>query len=80
MQAKREAGVQARAEIPACLVGVERAALEEDVRRLGNLGCLRQHLVEQEAEVRVTSLVRELRRHRMRSQPRRDASRIAYRA
>ena len=75
VQAQREAGVAARLEVAARLRGVERAALEEDVRRLGELRRLRQHLGEREVEVRVG--VVELGRHGVRAEPRRDAARAA---
>ena len=71
-------GVAARLEVPARLGRVEGAALEEHVGRLGELGRLGQHLGEREVEVRVG--VAELRRHRVRAEPRRDAARVADRA
>ena len=74
MEAQREARRAARLEVAARLLGVERAALDEDVRRLGELGRLGQHLGEREVEVRV-GLRRELRRHGVRAEPGRDAAR-----
>ena len=78
VEAQREAGVPARFEVPARLRGVERAALEEDVRRLGEPCRLGQHLGEREVEVRVA--VGELGRHRVSAEPGRDPTRGPDRA
>ena len=79
VQAQREPGVAARLEVAARLRRVERAALEEDVGGLGDLRRLGQHLGEREVEVRVGVAV-ELRRHRVRAEPRRHAAGVADRA
>ena len=78
VEAQREAGVAARLEVAARLRRVEGAALEEDVGRFRDLGSFGQHLGEREVEVRVG--VGELRRDRVRAEPRRDAARVADRA
>ena len=77
VETKRQPGVAARDEVPARLLGVERAALDEHVRGLGERGCVRQHLGEREVEVRVR--VVELGRDGVRAEPRRDAVRVADR-
>ena len=73
VEPQREAGVAARLEVAARLGRVERAALEEDVGGLGERRRLGKHLGEGEVEVRVGVAV-ELRRHRVRPEPRRDAA------
>src|SRR5205085_3356080 len=78
VQAERQAGSAARLEIPARLHDVERAALDEDVGSFGHLGRVRQYVGEREVEVRIR--VVELRRNRVRSEPRRDAARGPDRA
>jgi hypothetical protein len=50
VQPQREACASARLEVPARLVAIERAALEKDVRRLGEPGRLRENLGECEVE------------------------------
>jgi hypothetical protein len=78
VQAQREA-VRARGlEVPASLVGVEGAALEEDVGRLGKRGRFREHVGEHELEIGIR--VVELGRRRVRAQERRRAARVADRA
>ena len=53
VQAEREPGRRARLEVAARLRRVERAALEEDVGRVGELRRLGEHVGEDEVEVRV---------------------------
>ena len=78
VQPQRKACVAARLEIAARLGGVERAAFEEDVGGRRDLRGFGQHLREREVEVGVA--VVELRRHRVRAEPRRRAARVADRA
>src|SRR5919201_3753148 len=78
VQAQNQPSFGTRGDVTPCLLGVERAALEEDVRRLGQLGCSRQNLAEREVEVVVGSA--ELRRDGVRAQPRWDPTRRPYRA
>ena len=78
VEAQREPGVAARLEVAARLRRVERAALEEDVRRLGEPRRFRQHLGEREVEVGVG--VVELGRDRVGAEPGRDAAGGADRA
>src|SRR4029453_12108294 len=59
------------------LLPVERTALEEDVGGLRERRRLRQHLAEEEVDVCVRTGVRELGRYRMRTEPGRDAARVA---
>ena len=73
VEAKREPGVSARLEVAARLRRVERAALEEDVRRLRDPRRLGQDLGEREVEVGVG--VVELGRDGVGAEPRRDAAR-----
>ncbi len=80
VQAEREAGIGAGAQVPARLLGVERSALEEHVRCLGETGCLGQHLVEQEVDVRIAPLLGELGRNRVCAEPGGNAPRSANRA
>ena len=72
MQSQGEPGVSARLQVAPRLRRVERTALEEDVRRLGNPHDLRQHLGEGEVEVLVRA--GELRRHRVSPEPGRDTA------
>ena len=53
VQAQRQPVLGAGLEVPARLRGVERALLQEDVRRLGDPDRLGEHLGEREVEVRV---------------------------
>src|SRR5204863_1847875 len=78
VQTKREPGSAASLEKPARLARVEGSALEEDVRGLGELRRVGQHLAEREVEVGVGIAV-ELRRHRMRTEPRRHATGVTNR-
>ena len=70
VEPEREAGVAAGGQIAARLCGVEGAALEEDVRRLGDARRLGEHLGEREVEVGVR--VVELGRHGVGAEPGRD--------
>ena len=72
VEAQREPRVAAGDEIAARLLGVEGAALQEDVGRLGERRRFGQHLGEREVEIRVG--VVELRRDGVRAQPGRDAA------
>ena len=72
VQAQRQTRFGASGEIAPRLVGVERATLEEDVRGLRDFRRRGEHLREGEVEVRVC--VAELRRHGMRTEPRRDTA------
>ena len=76
VQPQREPCVAAGSQVAAGLLGVEGAALEEDVGGLGELRRLREHLPEEEVEVRVGAGVRELGRDSVRAEPRRDATGI----
>ena len=58
VQPQREPRVAARRQVAARLLGVEGSALEEDVRRFREPSRLREHLREEEVDVRVG--VREL--------------------
>ncbi len=78
VQAQREPRVAARGQVAACLRGVERATLEEDVRRVRKLRRLRQHLGQ--ARSRDTRRVSRLGRHRVRAEPGRRAARSAHSA
>ena len=80
VQAQREPRVAAGRQVAACLRRVERPALEEDVRGLRELSRLRQHLVDEELDVRLGAGVRELGRDRVRAEPGRDAARVHDRA
>ena len=71
-------GSAARLEVAARLRRVERAPLEEDVGRLGDLRRLGQHLREREVEVGVR--VVELGRDGVRAEPGRHAARVRDRA
>ena len=73
-----EPGVAARLEIPPRLRRVEGSTLEEHVRRLRELGRCGQDFGEREVEVGVG--VAELRRYRVRAEPRREAARLPDRA
>ncbi len=66
METELQAVCASSLEVPPCLVDVERAPLEEDVRGLGELGGLGQDLRDHEIEIRVWLLV--LRRHRVRAE------------
>src|SRR5207249_8579505 len=73
VQAERETGPGTGGEIAPGLVGVERASLEENVGRLRDLRRGREHVGQCEVEVRVRIV--ELRRHGVRTEPRRDPTR-----
>ena len=73
VEPQRKTGRAACLEIPARLLEIERTTLEEDVGGFGELRSLGQDLCEREIEVGVAVAV-ELRRHRMRTKPRRDTS------
>jgi len=78
VEPQREAGVAARFEVAPRLRGVERAALEEDVRGGRDLCGVAQHVCEREVEICISVL--ELGRHRVRAEPGRHkppAARIA---
>jgi hypothetical protein len=78
VQAEREPGCAARLEVAARLPLVERAALQENVRRLGDAHSLGQHVAQDEVEIGVAVSV-ELGRHRVRAEPRRGTARVADR-
>ena len=80
VQPEREPRVPARRQVAARLLRVERASLEEDVGADGDLRRLGEHLREQEVDVRVGPCVGVFRRHRVRAEPRRDATRVPHRA
>ena len=75
VKTQRETRGTTRLEIPPCLRRVERAALEEHVGGLRELGSLREHIAQREVEIRVG--VVELGRDGVGAQPRRDAARRA---
>ncbi len=76
VEAQRETCLAASVEVAARLVAVERAALEEDVRRLGDLRGLGKHVFDEELDVRVGSLVDEVGRNGVRAEPRPDTARV----
>ena len=72
VQAQREARVAAGLEVTPGLRRLEGAFLDEDVRRRGEPRGFREHLGQDEVEIRVG--VAKLRRHRVRAEPRRDTA------
>ena len=77
MQAQREARVTAGLEVTPGLRGLEGAFLDEDVRRRGEPRGFREHLGQDEVEIRVG--VGKLRRHGVRTEPGRYTSLRCYR-
>ena len=69
VQAKLEAGLAARAEIPARVVDVECAALEKDIRRLGEPGGVGKDFSDEEVDIGGGAGVGELGRDGMRTEP-----------
>jgi hypothetical protein len=67
VESQRQAGVAARLEVAARLLDRERSLLDEDVRRLRELGRFRQDLCDRKVHVGVG--VRELGRHGVRAEP-----------